>query len=347
MDGYALLVAGTSHHEPIEVSQRIAAGHTGEALAAGTLARIFTGAPMPSGADAVVMQENTETTPDGKVRILQMPKPGENVRRCGHDIAAGTTILRTGDVLRPQELALAASVGKAALLVYEPLRVAILSTGDELVEPPAVPGPGQIYNANHYALVGLVKRLGMEVVDLGLVPDDPAATAQAVLRGAREADCIVSTGGVSVGEEDHVKAVIEEHGSIDFWRVAIRPGKPLAFGEVLGTPFFGLPGNPVSTFVTFTVFATPWLRRAQGRSDVFTPLVRARAGFSKAGGSRREYVRVRYTEDDAGEPVVTLFGNQDSSVMSSLSWANALAVVDIGQQVEPGDMLKIHLLDGC
>ncbi len=347
MDGYALSTGDTAIEVgvPLPVSDRIAAGHVGQPLQHGTLARIFTGAPIPVGADAVVIQEDTETDADGSVRLLEKPAPGDNVRPVGQDIAAGATLFKTGHRLRPQDAALIASVGVAEVPVYRPLRIAVMSTGDELVEPPMPLAAGQIYNSNHYALIGMIRRLDMEVIDLGLVPDDRMATEAALARGAAQADCIISSGGVSVGEEDHVKAALEKLGRLDLWRIAIKPGKPLAFGDVAGTPFFGLPGNPVSTFVTFNMIAKPWLLKSQGALEVLPQPLYAGADFEAPAGTRREYFRVRLMSNEAGEMKVAAFPNQGSGVMTSVCWANALAEVDIGQAVRRGDRLKVFPLD--
>ena len=346
MDGYAVNVDDGRLAEGAEyqVSDRIPAGRVGNPLEPGTLARIFTGAPIPEGANAVVMQENTTLLADGRVRVNQVPRRDENIRPAGQDIPRGARILERGRRLRPQDVALMASTGRADCRVYRRLRVAVMSTGDELVAPPGPAGPGQIFNSNQYAISGLVRSLGMEVVDLGLVADDPEATETALQRGAAEADCIISSGGVSVGEEDHVKQAIERLGALKLWRIAIKPGKPLAFGSVAGTPFFGLPGNPVSTFVTFSMIARPYLLKYQGCTTVLPKPVFARAQFEVASGSRREYLRVRVHADDEGNLLASAYENQGSGVMSSLSWADALAEVDIGQQVTPGDRLKLYLL---
>lgn len=347
MDGYALdagdaaMKAGGEY----EVSDRIAAGHVGKPLEPGTLARIFTGAPIPVGANAVIIQEDTRAAGDGRIRIETLPAPGENVRPAGQDIARGTAILEKGRRIRPQDAALMASVGVAEVRVFRPLRIAIMSTGDELVDPPGPLAPGQIFNSNHYALRGLVLNLGMDVIDLGLVPDTADATEAALEKGAALADCILSSGGVSVGEEDHVKNALEKLGQLSLWRIAIKPGKPLAFGSVQGVPFFGLPGNPVSTFVTFTMIAKPYLLAYQGMSDVMPRAVSAIADFSMAPGSRREYVRVRLSRDESGALHAAAYPNQGSGVMSSVVWADALALVDIDTTVSPGDALDVYLLE--
>lgn len=237
-----------------------------------------------------------------------------------------------------------ASVGTDKVEVFRKLRIAVMSTGDELVDPPGPLAPGQIFNSNHYALRGLISQLGMTVVDLGLVPDSREATEEALKRGSAEADCIVSSGGVSVGEEDHVKAALEKLGQLELWRIAIKPGKPLAFGSINGTPFFGLPGNPVSTFVTFAIIARPYLKKMQGCSALLPRPVFARADFDMKPGSRREYVRVRLDVDESGESFVEKYPEQGSGVMSSVSWANALAEVDIDQSVNQGDRLRVFPL---
>ncbi|MFZ5538853.1 MAG: gephyrin-like molybdotransferase Glp, partial [Pseudomonadota bacterium] len=255
MDGYAVRTADVSSvPATLRVSQRIAAGRVGTPLAAGTAARIFTGAPVPAGADAIVMQE--ATTLDGdRVTINELPKAGAWIRRAGSDIASGAQILAAGHRMRPQDCGLAASIGVARLTVYRRLRVAVFFTGDELVMPGEPLPPGRIYNSNRFVLRGLLARLGCEVIDLGIVPDDLARTRAAFVEAAGRADLIVTSGGVSVGEEDHVKPAVQAEGSLDLWQIAMKPGKPLAFGHVRGVPFIGLPGNPVSNFVTFLLFA--------------------------------------------------------------------------------------------
>ncbi|MCB1643931.1 MAG: molybdopterin molybdotransferase MoeA [Pseudomonadales bacterium] len=345
MDGYALLADPQTYveGEVYTVSDRIPAGYTGKPLKSGTLARIFTGAPLPAGADAVIMQENTEQTEDG-VRILQMVVSGENVRPAGQDISAGSLVMATGRRLKPQDLGLLASAGRSRVPVFRPLRVAVMSTGDELVEPGEQLQPGQIFNSNHFTLKGLIRQLGMEVVDLGLVQDSQAATLAALRQGAERADCILSSGGVSVGEEDHVKSAVEKLGKLDLWRIAIKPGKPLAFGDVMGTPFFGLPGNPVSTFVTFMMIARPWLLKTQGVAAPQDSFIWAETDFGISAGGRREYLRVRLTATDDGRNLISLYENQGSGVMSSVSWADGLAELEAGQRISPGNLMKVFLL---
>ena len=338
MDGYAVISAEISKGGLYDVSARIPAGSVGESIKPGSVVRIFTGAQIPPGADAVVIQEDTEII-DGQVKVNAIPVVGENVRPQGQDISSGDVILKQGRRLQPQDLGLAASVGKSQVDIYRPLKVSVLSTGDELVDPPGPTAPGQIYNSNRFALAGMLRNLGMEVIDLGIVADTPEATEQALKDGAQQSDCIVSTGGVSVGEEDYVKEIVKKLGALDVWRIAIKPGKPLAFGNVLGTPFFGLPGNPVSTFITFAIVARPYLVALQGGSQLQLPYYIGEADFEHKSGSRREYVRVQtYLED--GRVRLRKFPAQGSGVMSSVSWATALAEIEVGESVSPGDQLK-------
>ncbi len=340
MDGYAVNTQELSEGESLRVSQRIAAGTAGSALQPASAARIFTGAPVPAGADAVVIQEVCEADGD-RVRVRELPKPGANIRRAGEDIRQGEEVLSRGTRLTPQHLGLAASVGIAELTLYRRLRVAIFSSGDELVMPGGELGPGQIYNSNTFTLGGLVERMGCEVIQLGMVEDSLQATCDALRRGAEEADLILASGGVSVGEEDHVKPAVEQLGSLDLWKIAVRPGKPVAFGHVAGTPFLGAPGNPVSLFVTFTLFARPFLLRMQGVERDYLPTpYRAMAAFDKGSSDRRrEYARGRLEIDAQGQAVVRLYPNNSSGVLSSVAWANGFAVLPPMTAIAPGDMI--------
>ncbi len=342
MDGYAVAAADIAAGQSYSVSQRIAAGQSGSPLVPGTLARIFTGAPIPAGADAVVIQEDTEI--EGElVTVTQAPMVADNVRPMGQDIQSGTVVLRQGQRLLGQDLSLAASVGLSHVRVYRQLRAAILSTGDELVEPPAALGPGQIYNSNRHALRGLLLNLGYSVLDLGIVSDTPEATRSALERASADADIIFTTGGVSVGEEDHVRDAVLKLGALDLWRIAIKPGKPLAFGHVAGIPIFGLPGNPVSTFVTFVVIATPYLRALHGEREVGHQFLPGIARFEFRAGGRREYLRVRTAVSEAGMEL-EMYPEQGSGVMSSVVWANALAEVEADQSIQPGDKVRYLMI---
>jgi molybdopterin molybdotransferase len=338
MDGYALRAADLTGEAPrLPVSQRIAAGDAGRPLAPGTAARIFTGAPIPAGADTVVMQE--VCTADGdRVIVNQPPKPGANVRRTGEDIRAGSEVLGAGTRLGPAHLGLAASVGVDAVTVRRRLKVALFCSGDELVMPGRLLGPGQIYNSNHYTAGALLRALGCEVVELGIVEDTLEATCAALERGAATADLVLASGGVSVGEEDHVKPAVERLGSLDLWKLAIRPGKPLAFGRIGDTPFIGTPGNPVSLFVTFVLLARPFILALQGRRDPLPVPVRAAAAFDwPKPDRRREYARARLERGPDGTPSVHVHPSRSSAVLSSVAWANGLAVLPEGKVLAAGD----------
>jgi molybdopterin molybdotransferase len=343
MDGYALRAADAGR--PLPVSQRIPAGSIGSSLEPGTAARIFTGAAIPAGADAVVMQENCEAA-DGEVKIHGSVAAGQNIRPRGQDIREGETVLLAGRILSPQDLGLLASIGTSEVAVFEPLRVVIMSTGDELLEPGSGPlRSGQLYNSNRYTLAALLRNMRFEVIDGGIIPDDATATAEALRRAADSADCVITSGGVSVGEEDHVKSQVEQLGRLDLWKLAIKPGKPLAFGSIDETPFIGLPGNPTSVFVTFCVIARPYLRKLQGVVEPDAPVLSARAAFSRPKpGTRQEYLRVQISNNEQGL-VATAFDNQSSGVLSSVSRSNALAIIPIGVSISPGDSVDILMLD--
>ncbi|HRH14194.1 MAG TPA: molybdopterin molybdotransferase MoeA [Azonexus sp.] len=341
MDGYAVRSADvTAAGACLPVSQRIPAGTVGTALQPGTAARIFTGAPVPAGADAVVMQELCEHG-DGGVVINHVPRPEENIRRAGEDIAAGAEILRPGIRLRPQDIALAASAGLPELPVYRRVRVGVFFTGDELVQPGEPLPPGAIYNSNRYALRALLEGLGCAVRDLGTVPDKLPATRDALRRAAADNDLIITSGGVSVGEEDHVKAAVEAEGQLDMWKIAIKPGKPLAFGEVRREGgkawFIGLPGNPVSAMVTFMVMVRPFVLRLQGVSDVTPRAFVLRADFDwPRPDVRAEFLRARI--NDRGG--VDLYPNQGSGVVTSLCWGDGLVINPPALAVKRGDSVR-------
>jgi len=347
MDGYALRAVDA--HEQLPVSQRIPAGSVGAQLKPGTAARIFTGAAIPPGADTVVMQENCELL-DGCIVINGSVSAGQNIRLQGQDISSGSIVLCAGRRLRPQDVGLLASVGMAQVSVYKPLKVAILSTGDELVDPSNIGKDkelpaGQIYNSNRYTLAGLLSNLNVEVVDGGIIPDDPDATARALQSAADAADCVICSGGVSVGEEDHVKDQVEKLGKLDLWKLAIKPGKPLAFGRIGETPFFGLPGNPTSVFVTFCLVARPYLQKLQGLAEAAPIKLTARARFNSGRpGGRQEYRRVTVQNGETGL-VASDYVNQSSGVLSSVSHSNAFAIIAPGEVVTEGDQVEVILLD--
>lgn len=342
MDGYALRSidvpqAGTA----LPVLQRIPAGCVGAPLAVGSAARIFTGAPIPAGADAVVIQEVCEACPGDVVRVNQVPAPGQHIRRAGEDIGAGTQILAAGLRLGPAALGLAASVGLATLPVFRRLRVAILSTGDELTEPGEALKPGGIYNANTYLLRALIECMGCVVSDLGRIPDSLEDTRAALRTAAQGHDLILSTGGVSVGEEDHVKAAIEAEGSLELWKIAIKPGKPLAFGKIRkvdgdGTVHcIGLPGNPVAGFVSFLILVRPFIEKRMGMTPRTLSALRrvCVSDWPKPDPKRREFLRARQRPDGS----VELYPNQGSGVLSSCAWADGLIDCPPGNPIHSGD----------
>jgi len=343
MDGYAVNTAdlkGAPHTLPI--SQRIPAGAAPQPLAAGTAARIFTGAPVPADADAVVIQEVCDQNGD-EVTIREWPEPGANIRRAGEDTRIGQEVLQAGTRLGAQHLGLAASVGVGELVVYRRLKVALFSSGDELINPGQPLGPGQIYNSNEYTLRALLQALGCEVVSLGIVEDTFDATCRALSTAAGQADLVMTSGGVSVGEEDHLKPAVEALGSLDLWKIAIRPGKPLAFGHIEGTPFIGTPGNPVSLFVTFCLFARPFILKCQGvRDQELTPTpILAKADFDwPKAEKRREFARAQLNLDAQGQAQVSLYSSRSSGVLNSLTWANGLAILPEQQTLTRGAMVK-------
>lgn len=345
MDGYALRAAdAVQAGSVLPLSQRIAAGQVGTTLEPGTAARIFTGAPVPPGADAVVMQEQCEAL-DGAVKVNVPPQTGQSIRRRGEDVARGAVVLRAGTRLSPQALGLAAAVGAGRLQVLRRPRVALLSSGDELAmpgdTPPEALPPGAIYNSNRFTLRGLLQAAGCEVTDLGIVPDQLEATRAALRRAAHGHDLIVSTGGVSVGEEDHLKPAVQAEGRLDLWKMAMKPGKPLAFGRVRREGeggealFLGLPGNPVSSFITFVLAGRALLRAMQGMDTALPPALPLRAAFDwpKADAQRREFIRVQLD----GEGGLGLFKNQGSGVLTSVVWATGLVDLPAGATVKRGD----------
>jgi molybdopterin molybdotransferase len=342
MDGYAVRCAELPDEGAVlPVSQRIAAGQSGSPLQAGTVARIFTGAPIPEGADAVVMQEDVETAGEQAVRILRIPQRGQWIRRSGEDVERGAVVLQRGHRLDPAACGMAAGIGRAQVRVAARPRVALFSTGDELVMPGTVPPdqmrPGAIYNSNRFFLRQLLLRCGCEVSDLGIVPDRRDATLDA-LRGAASAhDVILTSGGVSVGEEDHIKPAVQQLGSLDLWQIAMKPGKPFAYGSVGKSHFLGLPGNPVSSFVTFLLLVRPFLLQLQGATRLQPEAMRLPAHFELTRpDKRREFLRVR--RNAAGG--LDLFPNQSSGVLTSTVWADGLLDNPGNQAIRHGDLVR-------
>lgn len=340
MDGYAMRCADVAD-AALPVSQRIAAGSAPEPLQPGSVARIFTGAPMPVGADAVVMQEECAVQPDGTVRVLRPPQSGQCVRRAGEDVAKNAVVLSKGERLTPASTALAASIGMDTLAVARRPRVALFSTGDELVMPgdvaPQDMRPGAIYNSNRFFLRALLLRMGCVVTDLGIVPDQREATVDALRAASQTHDLILTSGGVSVGEEDHVKAAVQALGQLHLWQLAIKPGKPFAYGTVAGSHFIGLPGNPVASFVTFLLLVRPFVLRLQGATAVAPPAMQLPAHFDwPRADKRREFLRVR--RNAAGG--LDLFANQSSGVLTSAAWADGLVDTQPGQTIAWGDTVR-------
>ena len=348
MDGYAIRIADV--HVPgviLRIVQRIPAGSIGTQLESSTAARIFTGAPVPPGADAVVMQEDC-TLPEGQVEQVQInvtPAVGQWIRRKGEDLTAGKTALVAGTFLRPQELGVAASAGLTHLSVKRRVRVAAFFTGDELALPGEPLKPGGIYNSNRDTLLACLKSLGCDATDLGIVPDRLDATRQALRQASKGHDLIITSGGVSVGEEDHIKPAVTAEGRLDLWQIAIKPGKPLAFGAVRKSDkpedgeawFIGLPGNPVSSFVTFLLFVRPFILKLQGRDVIAPQSYPMRADFDWLKADRRnEFLRVKINSQGG----LDLFPNQSSGVLTSASWGDGLVDCPPGEAIKAGDMVK-------
>ncbi len=341
MDGYALRTADLagSGTTKLPLSQRITAGHAPVPLEPGSAARIFTGAPVPPGADAVIMQERVEADGDA-IRFDTRPAAGDNIRPAGNDIRRGDTILTAGCRLRPQDIGLAASVGLDELPVCAPIRVGIFFTGDELIEPGEALAPGKIYDSNRYVIDSLLRAAGCDVVDLGLVGDTLAATEAAMRDAAGRADLVVTSGGVSVGEEDHVRIALERLGELRLWRLNIKPGKPLAYGRIDDTAFIGLPGNPVSVFATFCLFVIPVIRILQGRGWRKPRAFPLAADFDwPRPDSRREFLRARLVDGDAA-PRVQVYPQQDSGVLTSTVWADGFVEIAENQTVARGDTVN-------
>jgi molybdopterin molybdotransferase len=348
MDGYAVRSSDiTKFGVVLRIAQRIPAGSVGVQLESGTAARIFTGAPVPPDADAVVMQEDCTVVEGsaGEVQVNVMPVSGQWIRRRGEDLSAGKTALRAGIFLRPQELGVAASAGLTHLNVKRRVKVAAFFTGDELALPGEPLKPGGIYNSNRDTLLACLRSLGCETTDLGIVPDRLDATRQALRDASKDHDLILTSGGVSVGEEDHIKPAVTAEGRLDLWQIAIKPGKPLAFGAVRKSNepkdgdawFIGLPGNPVSSFVTFLLFVRPFILKLQGREVMPNPSYMMRADFDWLKADRRnEFLRVKLNQQGG----LDLFPNQSSGVLTSASWGDGLVDCPPGQPIHRGDLVK-------
>jgi molybdopterin molybdotransferase len=336
MDGYAVRLADLLGNSRLKVGQKIMAGSVGRALAKGTAARIFTGAPIPPGADAIVMQEYCAVEGD-EVVVKKLPQKNEWIRRTGSDVRKGGEILAAGKRLAPQDTGLAASVGIKTLPVFRRVRLGLFFTGDELVMPGEPLPPGRIYNSNRFTLRGLAELYGCEMRDYGIVPDELDATRQMLRKAAAQCDIIVTSGGVSVGDADYVKPAVEAEGSLLMWRISMKPGRPLAFGKVGRSAFIGLPGNPVSSFVTFLIFVRPFLLKTQGHTDTAPRAIAARADFDwPEPDARREFLRVKWNAQGG----LDLYPTQDSAVLTSTAWADGLVDNPAGAAIGKGDTVR-------
>jgi len=342
MDGYAIRFndINPTGQTRLKISQRITAGETGEPLVPGTAARIFTGAPVPDDSDTVIMQE--QVTVDGDFMSFDADVTfHQNVRDAGEDISQGQVILEKGVQIRAQEMGLAASIGEAELNVTRKIRVGIFFTGDELVDPGKPLSPGKIYDSNRYTLTGLLQSMGCEIVDLGIVGDTLQQTRDAIQKASQHTDLVITSGGVSVGEEDHVRIALEELGELHMWKLKIKPGKPLAFGKVNDTAFMGLPGNPVSAFATFCLFVSPLIKKLQGRKNVLPTRILVNAQFEwPKPDKRREFLRAKLITNSEGEQTTDIYSHQGSGVLMSTSWADGFIDLAEGQAVKQGDSVR-------
>ena len=346
MDGYTIALNETQvaqENLSFDVVDRIAAGSTGNDLKIGNAARIFTGAPIPNGANTVVMQEECTLSEDkSQITVKRAINLNENIRPTGNDILKDNVILSSGRQIKPQDISLAASVGVGELVVFKKIKVGVFFTGDELVEPGNLLTPGKIYNSNRYALVALLKQVGCDVINLGNIEDKLDATCEALEALESQCDLIMTTGGVSVGEEDHVKPAVEKLGELNLWKIRMKPGKPLAYGKVKQTPFIGLPGNPVSSFVTFCIFSLPFIKKMQGNSNYESKILKVKTNFDcKRAKPRREYARVRI-DHSTETPLANLFPKQGSDVMSSVVWADGIIEIPENTTFETGTILNYY-----
>ena len=336
MDGYALRLADLQGNSRLKAGQKIMAGSVGKELAKGTAARIFTGAPIPPGADAIVMQEFCVVEGD-EVVVKRVPEKNEWIRRTGSDVRKGGEILAAGKRLAPQDTGLAASVGIKTLPVFRRVRLGLFFTGDELVMPGEPLPPGRIYNSNRFTLRGLAELYGCEMHDFGIVPDNLDATRAMLRKAAAQCDIIVTSGGVSVGDADYVKPAVEAEGSLLMWKISMKPGRPLAFGKIRSSAFIGLPGNPVSSFVTFLIFVRPFLLKTQGLSETQARAIPARADFDwPEPDARREFLRVKWNAQGG----LDLYPTQDSAVLTSTAWADGLVDNPAGGAIRKGDAVR-------
>ena len=348
MDGYTIALDDSQVSQTnlsFDIVDRITAGSTGNELKKGCTARIFTGAPIPKGANTVVMQEECELSADGsQISVARAINLNENIRPTGNDILEADVILSSGKQIQPQDISLAASVGVGEIVVFKKIKVGVFFTGDELVEPGNPLSPGKIYNSNRYALVALLNQVGCDVINLGNIEDKLDATCDALETLEGQCDLIMTTGGVSVGEEDHVKPAVEKLGELNLWKIRMKPGKPLAYGKVKQTPFIGLPGNPVSSFVTFCIFSLPFIKKMQGNSNYDSKILKVKANFdSKRAKPRREYARVRI-DYSSETPLASLYPKQGSDVMSSVVWADGLIEIPENTTFEAGTILNYYPL---
>ncbi|ODS22801.1 molybdopterin molybdenumtransferase MoeA [Candidatus Endobugula sertula] len=338
MDGYAINTSNLDD-KPLRISQIVAAGHRPSPLTPGTAARIFTGAEIPDGANAVVMQEACIASHDEEGDKVQLPtfvKINHNIRPQGQDITSGDVVLSRGRQLQPQDIGLLASIGVGEVTVYRQLTVAILSSGDELIEPGIPLLAGKIYNSNRYLLISFLQKMGLNILDIGTVKDTQEATIIA-LQQAEKADCIISTGGVSVGNEDHIKKAVQQLGNIHFWRIAIKPGKPVAIGHINQTPFIGLPGNPAAVFTTFLLIAHPFLLAQQHQEYRPPKTTTVVAAFNWQGNlKRQEYLRAKLN----AEGTMEIYPNQSSGILSSTVWADGFVVVPPQTPITVGDKVE-------